>query len=165
MAFPAHRAGAARMAGAAIGAAAGLWLALPVADVQQICPAPGEGRTQCVLNEVWLSTGLHVLLAAMIGALAVQLAQALPGYRRARRAGTVLGEVAPMDTDDELLVAATWGRTYVADGRTAVLRAPRVRWHDPADARFARPGAGQPRDASAPAAAAGDGRRNRCTPR
>lgn len=97
-----------RLAAGAAGATAGLLAWLPVPAVDVVCPPPGEGRTQCVLNEVWLSALLHVLLGAFLAALAVQGVRSAPGFLRVQRARRAR-QAAPVPPDPHLL-AARWDR-------------------------------------------------------
>lgn len=103
------RADVARIAGSCAGAVLGLWWALPVADVATVCPPSGEGRAQCVLNEVYLSIGLHVLLAGLAGGLVARSLTAAPAAWRAWRRGELLpASSPPPGAGDGLLLAATW---------------------------------------------------------
>ncbi|HEU4658217.1 MAG TPA: hypothetical protein VFR97_11860 [Capillimicrobium sp.] len=98
----------ARCAAMLIGGLAGLLAWLPAPDADRICPPPGEGRAQCVLNEVWIAGLLHVLLGAAVVGLALALIRMAPRFARRQRAWA-RAQARPVPLDPELL-AARWDR-------------------------------------------------------
>lgn len=98
------------------GLAAGLLLALPVADVEDRCPPRGEGYDFCVVQKAWLPTLLIVLAGVLLAqVLAKALLVRLPAWRERirevgeRRVGMDETREDPPYSSDPFLLASTWG--------------------------------------------------------
>ncbi len=95
-----------------VGLVAGLLLALPVDASTGSCPAPGEGRNMCLVQEVWApaltTVALCLLLAWLLADLLfVRLPDLRAGNRTRRRPRPGHGREAL--ERDATLRAASWG--------------------------------------------------------
>jgi hypothetical protein len=96
-----------------VGIGAGVVVALPIDSAEGRCPPPGAmGRTQCLLDKVWL----HELSVVFVVAVAVMLVGyllvfRLPDTARRARRGELRRQPPPaaVDLDDAALSAAAWG--------------------------------------------------------
>ncbi|HEX2016236.1 MAG TPA: HD domain-containing phosphohydrolase [Solirubrobacteraceae bacterium] len=110
----------------AAGLSVGLWLALPVRDVKNVCPTD-QGHVQCTLQKAWLPAITVVLAVGALGLLAVRigLVSAPSLWQRWRRGELWRREPPPPFASDPVLVAATWGLTY-EDANPGGLRPKRI---------------------------------------
>ena len=104
------------------GLALALVLVLPLADVTDRCPPPGEGYELCRVQKAWVPAVLIVLAGGLGGyLLARTLLVRLPAWRARvrdvgeRRVGQEETREDPPYRSDPFLLASTWG---VKQGRS-----------------------------------------------
>jgi len=104
------------LAAIGVGAAAGLLWALPLKDVQDQCPASGEGLNSCVLQKSIAPAFVEIAACMLVAFLLVRfLFDTLPTVPDRMARGEILprGKAEGPDfSDDPTLVAANWGLTY-----------------------------------------------------
>jgi len=110
-AAPSSTASPAWIAAVVVGLAVGLALALPLRDVRDRCPPPGEGLVQCQLQKSVLPA-VSIVIICVVAALAIRwlLFDGVPRARDWMRR-TPRDAPAPFD-EDPVLVAANWGLRY-----------------------------------------------------
>jgi hypothetical protein len=115
----------------AAGIAAGLVLALPVADVHRRCPPRHEGQTFCEIQKGWGASLTKFALSVLIAFLVADLIFVRLPRWRARRGAVATApkpgpKLSPLHTDVNLH-AAVWGRTdHATKRRRRRLRLPFV---------------------------------------
>lgn len=98
------------------GVALALVLVLPIADLADRCPPPGEGFELCRVQKAWVPAVLLVLAGALGGHLLARvLLHRLPAWRARmrdvgeRRVGAEETREEPPYRSDPFLLASTWG--------------------------------------------------------
>ncbi len=100
-----------------VGGLIGLAWALPLTTAGTSCPVAGEGRAQCLFDDVWLSAAMHIAVCAIALALLTQLVVAAPHWRGRRHARRPRVTVRPAPIDDDLSTAS-WGQPTDRGGST-----------------------------------------------
>lgn len=110
---------AAHLALVLAGVALALVLVLPIAEVRDRCPPPGEGYELCRVQKAWLPAALIVIAGAVGGHLVAQAALIrLPAWRARvrevgeRRGGREETRAEPPYRSDPFLLASTWGAKH-----------------------------------------------------
>ena len=98
------------------GVALALVLVLPIAEVRDRCPPPGEGYELCRVQKAWLPALLIVFAGGIAGHLVARtLLVRLPAWRARvretgeRRVGLDETREDPPYRSDPFLLASTWG--------------------------------------------------------
>jgi hypothetical protein len=101
------------------GVALALILVLPIAEVRDRCPPPGEGYELCRVQKAWLPALLLVMAGAIGGHLVARtLLVRLPAWRARvretgeRRVGLQETREDPPYRSDPFLLASTWGAKH-----------------------------------------------------
>ena len=96
-----------------------LWLVLPIGNVSDRCPPPGEGYDFCKVQKAWIPAVLLVLAGGLGGHLVARtLLIRLPAWRARerpvaeRRVGLEETRTDPPYRSDPFLLAATWGEKH-----------------------------------------------------